>query len=117
MRDSAAIITDALNDLLDGERELILSGRLEELGRTIEQKERLFARLATNSNPLALDSLRQKLERNQALLRAAARGLEAAKTTIARIARGGDPLRTYDADGAASELVRRAHQPLMNRRA
>jgi hypothetical protein len=94
----------ALEDLLDLERRLILAGTIGDLARTNRQKTPLLLQLAGSPDPKTLARLRTKAARNQELLQAALRGLEAAKTRIARLSLGGAPLRTYGPDGAAADL-------------
>lgn len=97
---------DALEDLLDLERRMILDGKLDGLARATPQKSQLIARLAGATDAILLQRLRQKAERNQELLRAATRGLAAAKTQLARMSESGAPLRTYGPDGSARDLGR-----------
>lgn len=114
--DSAAA-ADALEDLLEHERRLILSGHIGDLARSSREKEQLIARLAGANDGVTLARVRRLSERNQTLLTAAARGLKAARTRIANIAAGGTPMRTYDADGAARTLTDAKQKPGINHRA
>jgi flagellar biosynthesis/type III secretory pathway chaperone len=109
--------TDALEDLLDHERRMILAGQIDDLARGTRQKEQLISRLSNLRDDRALARVRAKAERNQALLAAAARGLKAARARIGQIASGGAPLRTYGCDGAATDLGPGQPKPGVNRRA
>ena len=74
---------EALDDLLDHERQMILAGKIDALLRMGPEKERLMARLPRSVlDPDALVRLRKKAERNQDLLLAAARGIKAASKRI-----------------------------------
>lgn len=106
-----------LEDLLDHERRMILSGKVAELERFTHQKERLVSRLAQLSDVGALTRIRRKAERNQALLSAAASGLRAARDKVGEIGAGSAPMRTYGADGAAREIVRTRKKDGINHRA
>ena len=97
---------DALEDHLDHERTLILSGKIDGLLRMSAEKERLMARLARNGDDDAtLQRLRRKAERNQELLRAAARGMQSAARRIDKLRNADTGLRTYGRDGATAELT------------
>jgi flagellar biosynthesis/type III secretory pathway chaperone len=108
---------DALEDLLDLERRMILDGKLDGLARATPQKSQLIARLADVPDLAPLQRLRQKAERNQELLRAATLGLAAATTQLARMSSGGAPLRTYGPDGSASDLGKPVPLKSINHRA
>lgn len=107
----------ALEDLLDRERQLILDGKIAEVGRSANHKAHLLARLSGSQDVTLLGQIRRKAERNQALLAAAARGLMAARSRIGRIAAEPAPMRTYGADGSARSLGVRPEQPGVNHRA
>lgn len=107
----------ALEDLLDRERELILAGKIAELSRIQRHKERLLSRLATQKNGRLLTRIRQRAERNQTLLTASARGLKAARKRIESFTVTSTPMRTYSADGAAQDLRANTPKSGMNHRA
>ena len=108
---------EALDDLLEQERRLILDGRIVGLTGTTALKERLLVRLAEQTDTPQLVRLRAKAERNQALLAAASRGLKAAGERLAALSTTSNPLRTYGADGAALDLPRRHRNHGVNHRA
>ena len=108
---------EALDDLLEQERRMILDGRIEGLTGTNQHKEQLVRRLADQTDVPALNHLRRKVERNQTLLAAAARGLKAARGQLAAIKGEKPPMRTYGADGAARNLPGDKQKPGGNHRA
>ena len=100
---------EALDRLLDHEKQLILSGRIEALAQISAEKDRLMARLGQSpSGAEALDQLRRKADRNQQLLMAVAKGirtvsrrLEALKAQQSGRAR----FSTYDRGGRTAQLT------------
>lgn len=99
---------DALEDLLDRERALIKSGKIDMVVRLGAEKERLLTRLGRHPEGAGvLGRLQRKVERNQALLAAAARGIKAAGKRLGAIGKGQPGLRTYGRDGAATDLARK----------
>jgi len=101
---SMAAAVDALDDLLDHERQVILSGKIDALVRLAPEKERLLARLPVAvTDPATLERLRGKVMRNQDLLAAAARGIRAARDRLGGTSARTD-LRTYGRDGAPTHL-------------
>ncbi|HHS93935.1 MAG TPA: hypothetical protein ENK63_01130 [Rhodobacterales bacterium] len=111
------IAADALDDLLDNERGMILEGRIDGLADTTRQKERLIARLGEHPSVPRLLQLREKIQRNQSLLSAAARGLKAARARLDHLSGTGAPMRAYSANGAAFDLVTPGKKPGINHRA
>jgi len=96
----------ALERLLAREHEALLTGQLAALDRFAQDKDRLAGQLASAGAPRhQLDRLRRMADRNQTLLAAAARGLEAARARIDAIRSGPGPIRTYECNGAASEIA------------
>ncbi|MCB1347247.1 MAG: hypothetical protein R3D59_06415 [Paracoccaceae bacterium] len=97
---------DALEDHLDHERKMILSGQIEGLLRATGEKERLLSRLPRGGDhDEVFQRLRRKAERNQQLLLAAARGMKSAARRIDGLRTAETSLRTYSRDGAAANLV------------
>lgn len=96
---------EALDDLLDHERALIKTGKIDALLRLSPQKERLLARLPGSiDDATTLARLRTKVERNQELLVSAARGIKAATARIDAMRQGRESLRTYGRDGSSADL-------------
>lgn len=106
-----------LDDLLDLERGMILSGKITQLAAVTHQKNHLIARQMQAGDAEVLERLRAKAERNQALLVAAAQGLRSASKRIGAITAGNVTLRTYGADGAAHEMGRSPREDGINHRA
>jgi hypothetical protein len=99
----------ALEEILARERRHILQGDIDAVVRLTPEKERLIARLAQGRVEQGeLDRLKEKAERNGALLAAAAQGFKAAQARIAGLARGSDDLATYSSDGNRAGLRARA---------
>jgi hypothetical protein len=107
----------ALSQLLSEERACLLSGDLAALPRLIAAKERLLSRVeAAPAPPTAvLARLRDAAERNQGLLDAALRGVQAARARLETVRNGGPALNTYDASGRGATLGDRG--PSVERRA
>ena len=101
--DSSAIqdFMDALDDLLEEERRIILAGELEAIPALLEQKEMLFDRLKSTrlENSADLEVLQGKVSRNQALLEGALRGIRAVADRMSTLRRMRDSLETYDRQG------------------
>lgn len=97
--------TAALDRLLAREHTALLAGNLSDLARIAREKESLIATLA-DAGPSAarLEHLREKAQRNQGLLAAAALGVRAARDRLAMIKSGPAPNRTYHRDGATAEI-------------
>lgn len=92
---------DALNDLLESEREALLEGDLERLAEMLEPKERLIG--AINMMPggdmKGLRALDNKVKRNQLLLGGALDGIRAVAERMAQLRQVRSSLETYNADG------------------
>lgn len=106
-----------LEELLDREREMILSGKITQLAAVTLQKNHLISRQMQVGDTEEWERLKEKAERNQALLVAAARGLRSARQRIGAITTGKVTLRTYGADGAAREMGRSSRDDGINHRA
>lgn len=103
---SLSAAADALEDHLDHERKMILSGQIDGLLRASSEKERLLARLpGAGESEEAIQRLRRKAQRNQELLMAAARGIKSAARRVEQLRAPTTSLRTYDRDGTATDLA------------
>lgn len=91
----------ALDDLLERERTALLSGQFDRLAPLLEEKTRLIDRLnASGTDPrTALDGLRDKAVRNQALLDGALQGIRRAGGRIASLHQLRRAFETYDESG------------------
>lgn len=104
-RDAARV--ERVLKLLDREREIILNGPLSDLGALVARRETALAQILTARTPPAerfLALLRDRAERNRALLRASLEGVRTAIGQISRINAARDRLRTYSADGQSRDL-------------
>ena len=108
---------DALEDLLDKERAAILDGALENMGRIASEKERVLERRElTAPDQRTLDRVLRKAARNQQLLAAAIRGVQAVTTRLDILRNGPSDMNTYDRAGQRTTLGNR-HQGALHRRA
>ena len=99
-------IFDAVEELLDAERNAIIDGRVEDLEAMLPLKSALQKRLANAQlDPRGdLPRLREKSAHNQRLMAASAKGIKAAQARINQIRRGESDLRTYGGDGTCVAL-------------
>ncbi|HCQ65917.1 MAG TPA: hypothetical protein DIU07_12530 [Rhodobacteraceae bacterium] len=103
---SLSAAADALEDHLDHERKMILSGQIDGLLRASGEKQRLLKRLPSASeSDEVIQRLRRKAERNQELLLAAARGIKSAARRVDSLRTSSGSLRTYGRDGATADLT------------
>jgi|GEM_PF-1652908 flagellar biosynthesis/type III secretory pathway chaperone len=100
---------DALDRLLDQERQLILSGRIEALAQVSAEKDRLMARLGqSHGDARDLDKLRRKADRNQHLLMAVAKGIRTVSRRLDALKaqqNGRARFATYDRGGRTAQLT------------
>ncbi len=109
-------VVDALDDLLDRERQAILSGNLDGLARLLGEKTRLMERLSGSSTDTTrIERLRVKADRNQELLEAVARGIKSVSKRLKTLNEPAGALRTYDKGGASHEMG--AKKPSIEKRA
>lgn len=94
-------VIDSLDDVLEAEREALLVGNLDEIGRLLERKEALIDQLATldEAERAPLEALNAKVERNQALLDHALDGIRSVARRLAALRRVRSSLETYDEKG------------------
>lgn len=99
-------VVDALDDVLDAEREALLTGNLEKIGRLLEQKEALIEELSVLEELEAkpLQDLTGKLKRNQDLLDHALQGIRSVANRLAALRRVRSTLDTYDSNGAKRSI-------------
>lgn len=106
---------DALDDLLNRERQAVLKGDFYILARMLKEKERLLALVGTTEPTHRLQHLRDKADRNQAMLLAASKGIRMVSERLTRRADTLNSFQTYDRSGqrhrqttSSSKLERRA---------
>ncbi|MDW3223549.1 MAG: flagellar biosynthesis protein FlgN [Paracoccaceae bacterium] len=94
-------VIDALDDVLEAERDALLIGNLDEVGRLLERKETLIDDLSRLefSSPEPLEGLNSKVIRNQALLDQALAGIRTVARRLAAMRRVRSSLDTYDENG------------------
>ncbi|WP_195821127.1 flagellar biosynthesis protein FlgN [Roseobacter sp. MH60115] len=94
-------VIDALDDVLDAEREALLAGNLDEIGRLLERKESLIDQLASleEADRDPLEALNAKVMRNQALLDSALEGIRTVARRLSALRRVRSSLETYDEKG------------------
>ncbi|MFD3191733.1 flagellar biosynthesis protein FlgN [Sedimentitalea sp. HM32M-2] len=94
-------LIERLDDLLDQERQALIAGDLERIGELMLIKEDLIGKI----NALEaveqgrLDTLQEKVTRNQALLTSALDGIRAVANRMADLRRVRAGLETYDRRG------------------
>lgn len=99
-------VPEALRTLLDQERRLLLTGKIEALVKIAPEKERLLGQLAGATDDTSLlDQLRRKADRNQELLVAASKGIRAVSQRLDTLRTQKTQLRTYDAGGQSQNLT------------
>ncbi|WP_261385784.1 flagellar biosynthesis protein FlgN [Tateyamaria omphalii] len=108
---------DELDDLLDSERAALLEGNLDDVKRLFERKTKLVDALSRfdDAESLNVQALRQKVERNQDLLQAAAEGVKSVARRLATIRRVRESLETYDARGQRKKVDLKAATTLEKR--
>ncbi len=99
-------IINALDDLLEREREALLNGDLDAISRLLEEKEELFDRLNTMSQERSpdLSALKGKVQRNQALLDNALKGIRAVAARMSAMRKIRRSLDTYDETGKRTTI-------------
>lgn len=104
---SAAGKTDLLEDVLERERALLLSGDILGLQQLIPHKEYLLKNVVTQTlHPDAIERLKSLAARNQALLESCARGVQTAKARLQELQSVKQELRTYTEQGKNQMLSR-----------
>ncbi len=104
--DFAQDLIDELDALLDQERQALLDGDLEHLGRALAQKENLIEKinaLETLERSM-LENVHQKVSRNQVLLNSALEGIRAVANRMADLRRVRQGLETYDRTGQKKRI-------------
>ncbi len=107
----------ALEDLLDIERNALVQGDLTDLGRLTPEKESLIGAIH-GLQVLESDDLfrvQKKAARNQALLNSAAEGIRAVADRMTELNRVRQEFSTYDASGQRSGFALRLQAKLEKR--
>lgn len=105
--ETAQIVIDKLDELLDEERRALLNGDLEAIGVLLKRKELLIDTLnAQGSDSQAgMTHLRGKVLRNQALLDGALQGIRTVAGRLAALRKVRRSLETYDRTGRKSKIA------------
>lgn len=94
-------LIDALDQLLDNERQALIQGNLEKISDLIAVKQSLFDQI--NALDVGgrneLEAVQKKVTRNQALLSSALEGIRAVASRMADLRRVRSGLETYDRRG------------------
>lgn len=110
-------IIDSLDELLDQERQALLAGDLERIGRLLSLKENLIDRLNAlqiiDADRLKL--VQGKVNRNQTLLNSAMEGIQAVANRMAELRKVRQSLETYDQAGKRKQFRTRTNQKLEKR--
>lgn len=115
---NAQALIDELDTLLDRERQALIDGNLDMLGRMLTQKQNLI----DNINALDtlerehLEHVHEKVSRNQELLNSAMEGIRAVANRMADLRRVRQGLETYDQAGRKTRLETQT-QPSVEKRA
>ena len=106
-----------LDDVLEHEREALITGNLEALTDLLEKKERLFDMFEQVSfdDRGHLEALHEKVTRNQALLDSALQGIKAVSERMATLRRVRRSLETYDQTGRRTEILNNSHHKVEKR--
>lgn len=99
--------TDRLLDLLEREKQAILSADFDTLARILAEKEALMPLL--HPSRTELQGLRDKVSRNGRLLESAMAGLRSAQKRLSILREVGSSLSTYTKDGARSRVETGRH--------
>ena len=104
--DNFRMLVSELDDILDEERRILLSGNLDMMKELVDRKEKVMDQLADAeaSDPQMLSSLNDKLKRNQALLDQALEGIRSVAKRLSALRRVRRSLDTYDARGEKKEI-------------
>lgn len=109
--------TRRMDDLIEAERDALLSGDLDRIVQLLEEKRTLAQGLADGH--VAAETVgrhRTALQRNQELFDRTLEGVRAVAARMAELAQTRATLETYDASGQR-RTIRRADRPKIERRA
>lgn len=107
MTDNADTTLNALDALLDSEREALLRGDLEKLAELLVPKEDLIEALSQvpDRDAAAIRQLDRKVRRNQMLMDGALEGIRSVASRLARLREVKGALETYGADGKRRDIA------------
>lgn len=101
MKHDAQRAIEALDELLEKERDLLLAGEIEEIGSVLKAKEALIDTLAgfDRDEVQSLSGLQGKLARNQSRLDGALHGIRRTSARLAALRQVRRSLETYNESG------------------
>ncbi|MEM6886509.1 MAG: flagellar biosynthesis protein FlgN [Pseudomonadota bacterium] len=102
MRNEEATLLGArLEEILELEREIVLSGQLDKVSELVEEKETVIDQFRSfeRPDPDLLVRLNEKLKRNQVLLDHALEGIRVVAKRLSALRRVRNSLETYNANG------------------
>lgn len=101
MTDTPQTLVNKLDDLLDKERQALMSGDLDAIGELLSAKETLIDKLAQidAAENNILMGVQDKMQRNQILLDGALQGIRRAAARLAAVRQVRKSLETYDEAG------------------
>ena len=108
---------EALDDLLEAEREALLGGNIESIGQLYERKSELVEKLRVLDlkDRDEVSRLNEKISRNHALLGSALSGIRAVAQRLADVRQVRESLDTYDAHGKKSSVRTQSERSLEKR--
>jgi len=115
--DTAQDMIDELDTLLDQERQALVEGDLEQLGRLLANKENLIGKinLIDTLERSRLSHVHDKVARNQVLLNSAMEGIRAVASRMADLRRVRQGLETYDRTGRKKRFDTQTHTSVEKR--
>jgi hypothetical protein len=106
----------SVESYLERERRILRNGQITELADLAEDREKALALLgAARGNGPVLQRLRSEVDRNNALMEAAASGLRAAIKRISDLRAASGPIGSYSAKGERLEIG--SNSPTVERKA
>lgn len=110
-------LIDALDELLDSEREALLGGELDKIGKLMSSKENLIDKINAlqPDDQQGLEAVNRKVTRNQALLNSALEGIRAVANRMADLRKVRAGLETYDRRGNKQTFDTRASSSVEKR--
>jgi flagellar biosynthesis/type III secretory pathway chaperone len=97
---------EELDDVLEQERDALLTGDLEKVGRLVDRKESLIEGLSVleEFEAASLQALQGKMQRNRDLLDSALEGIRTVAGRLAALRRVRGTLDTYDSKGTRKSI-------------
>ena len=116
-QDTAQDMIDELDTLLDQERQALVDGDLEQIGRLVARKADLIGRinLLDTLERSQLAQVHDKVTRNQVLLHSAMEGIRAVASRMADLRSVRQGLETYDRAGRKNRFDTQSHTSMEKR--